>query len=265
MEPDAVSSAVRSAAREIRRDLLKLADGEFVGSEDMMVERYGVSRPTLRQAAALLAQEQLLTIRRGVGGGYFARLPTTQGVAHAAAVYLVSHEASMREIIEAVAPIKAELATLACRCSDEVIHRQLLEYADAELPEGENFHRTFLRSERHFSRILSKMSGNKVLSLFLSILYDYCAQIPPEQDVYRHHPERVRAYWTARSRLVQSILDGDEQVAAVVARRLSLMVAGWMAEGSEAKSVTGSFAEMLEVAQANGTSGSSGGIGTHAA
>jgi hypothetical protein len=51
----------------------------------------------------------------------------------------------------------------------------------------------------------------------------------------------------------------------VVARRLSLMVAGWMAEGSEAKSVTGSFAEMLEVAQANGTSGSSGGIGTHAA
>jgi len=228
MKTKTVSSAVRVAAQRIRRDLLKLSDGDLIGSEDDMVERYGVSRPTLRQAATILAHEQLLFIRRGVGGGYFARVPETHGVAQTAAVYLLAHSTTMREIIEAVAPIKAELAILACRCQDPDVRRELLEYSRSDLPTGEDLYRSFLRSERAFSRILGRMSNNKVLNLFLTILNDFCAQIPPEKDVYRHHPERVEAYSEARSRLVRSILDGDEQVAAVHAKRCARMVEDWM-------------------------------------
>jgi len=255
---------VRVAAQRIRRDLLKLPDGEFVGSEGEMVERYGVSRPTLRQAATILAHEQLLSIRRGVGGGYFSRVPETHGVAQTAAVYLLAHSTTMREIIEAVAPIKAELAILACRCKDPEIHRELLEYSQSELAEGEDFYRTFLRSERIFSRILGRMSNNKVLNLFLTILNDFCAQIPPEQDVYRHHPERVTAYWEARARLVQSILDGDEQVAAVFAKRCAHMVENWMA-GEETNRSSLALDNMLDLVSVPGKQSALDAAGARAA
>jgi len=224
------SSAVRLTAQRIRADLLALGDGKLLGSEEEMVARYGVSRPTLRQAASILTQEQLVTIRRGVGGGYFSRVPGTRGVAHSAAVYLLAHSTTMEEIIQAVAPIKAELARLACRSTDANLRAALIAYAEDEPPEMEHVYRTFLRSERHFSKILGSMSQNKVLSLFLNILYDFVAQIPPELDVYRRHNDRVRAYWRARSGMVRAILDNDEEVAAIFAKRCAMMVASWMSD-----------------------------------
>lgn len=222
-----VSSAVRRVAQQIRGDILTSPPDQLLGSEDDLLSRYGVSRPTLRQAASLLAQEQLLTVKRGVGGGYFTRRPDTQGVAHSAAVYLMAHSTTMREILEAVSPIKAELAILASRSTDEAMREALQELAQAEVPTEGNLYKAFLRSERAFSRILSVMAGNKVLALFLDTLYDFCAEVPPEQDVYRNHPARIRKYWTARAEMIRSILAGDEEIAAVHAKRCAQMVAKW--------------------------------------
>lgn len=79
-----VSSRVLSIARALRNDALRKPEGSLIGSEEELVERYGVSRPTLRQAASLVAQEQLVHVRRGVGGGYFTRRPDSHSVAHMA-------------------------------------------------------------------------------------------------------------------------------------------------------------------------------------
>jgi DNA-binding FadR family transcriptional regulator len=222
------ASAVRSVAQKIRDDVLTLKDGQLIGSEDDLVARYGVSRPTLRQATSILVQEQLVSIRRGVGGGYFARVPNTRGVAQSAAVYLLAHGTSMQEIIAAVAPIKAELAVLASQSDDTELHDKLVEFSQTAVLDEEDLYRSFLRSERSFSRILGALSQNKVLTLFLNILYDFCAQVPADRDVYRNHPERIRAYWTARTGMVRAILARDSQIAAVYANRCAEMVAQWM-------------------------------------
>src|SRR5579885_2375590 len=79
-------SAVEVAAGALRGAALACADGERIGSEEDVLERIGVSRPTLRQAARLLESEELLVVRRGVKGGFFARRPTTDAVARMASV-----------------------------------------------------------------------------------------------------------------------------------------------------------------------------------
>src|SRR5579875_2092955 len=85
------TTALRRATTVLRNDLLRIdADGVFVGSEDTLQARLGVSRPTLRQVARILESEQLLTVRRGVTGGFFSRKPSAQVVADMASVYLRS-------------------------------------------------------------------------------------------------------------------------------------------------------------------------------
>jgi GntR family transcriptional regulator len=59
--------------RQIKRDLVRrieqgeLRPGEALPSEAELGERYGVSRPTLRQATQDLIRDGLLVVRRGVG------------------------------------------------------------------------------------------------------------------------------------------------------------------------------------------------------
>ena len=94
----ALSAALRQAVEALREESLQCAEGELIGSEDDLLARHKVSRPTLRQAAALVASEQLLQVRRGVGGGYIARRPTGRAVTHMAAIFLRSRGASLDEI-----------------------------------------------------------------------------------------------------------------------------------------------------------------------
>src|SRR5690554_8119325 len=85
-------SAARKAASVLRDHILAGHEGEYLGSESELLERLGISRPTFRQAARLLEHEQLLVIKRGVGGGFYSRRPSIHTVANSAALYLRSEE-----------------------------------------------------------------------------------------------------------------------------------------------------------------------------
>jgi GntR family transcriptional repressor for pyruvate dehydrogenase complex len=223
-------TAVKRAARALRADALTRPSGDLLGSEEDLLARYGISRPTLRQATALLVQEQLLLIRRGVNGGYFTRRPDAKGVAHTSAIYLQSRHTSLKEIIQAVLPIKVEMATLACRNRDpsSLKRLQALKTHEAGLRRDDYF--GFLKSELEFGEILGELSGNNVLRLFLETLYDFCSQVGATDDVYRARPDRVAEYWQERIQLVDAILRGDGELAVVLARRCALLAIKWTVE-----------------------------------
>lgn len=205
-------------------------DGEFLGAEEEIRNRLGVSRPTLRQAAALVAEEQLLVIRRGMGGGYFARRPDTSTVTRIAAIYLQSRRARLEEIIRAVEPIRVELARLATRNRDAAATEQLRAFLQEERTlDGRTVsYAAFLKAERTFGKVLGRASGSQVLTLFLDILYDLAGRLGHEEDIYVNHPERVQKYRAYRNQMAEAIAERDEEMAVLAAKRCSAAAMAWM-------------------------------------
>jgi len=126
------TTTLKRVVAAIREEALRLGHDTLLGSEDELVARFGVSRPTFRQAAKLLEQEQLLKIKRGVGGGYFVQRPTGEAVAHVTAVYLHSRSATLQHLILSAAPIYAATAAAAAASSDQAQLQRLREFAAAE-------------------------------------------------------------------------------------------------------------------------------------
>src|SRR5690606_4084804 len=100
-----VSSAVRSTAARLRDMALGQDADFFLGSEEQLIRLLDVSRPTFRQAARLLEHEQLLTIRRGPGGGFFTRRPSADAVVHLASICLVAQRSRVSHMLQAGAPL----------------------------------------------------------------------------------------------------------------------------------------------------------------
>jgi len=228
-----LSATLRQVVEGLREQSLQCAEGEMLGSEDDLLARHGVSRPTLRQAAALVVQEQLLQVRRGVGGGYIARRPTSRAVAHMAAIFLRTRGTSLEELSRSMAPIRAELARMAATNLDETSRQAFQDFlrreAEAVNEEGGES-RAIAKSEREFSQLLGAARGNRVLSLFLDILFDLAANIPPEHDIVRGRPDRLKDYRERRARLVEAILAGDPGVAGLLAYRMTELGQRWRDE-----------------------------------
>jgi DNA-binding FadR family transcriptional regulator len=236
----AKDSAVERAAHRLRAIALAGTDGELLGSEEDLMRMVGVSRPTLRQATALVIQDQLLRVRRGVNGGYFVAVPDSMTVSRIAALYLRSRDAKLSSIIAAINPIRTELARIASRSSDADALQQLREFLEKEraIDAADYDYKAFLRAERRFGRLLGTLSDNPVLTLFLAIVYDLTALVGSDEDVYVHHPDRVHAYRQQRNKLAEAIVEGDEEVATIASRRCSAIVAEWLALDAVERSLT---------------------------
>ena len=234
ISPGETSSAptLRSTVQALRLDCLAVPEGELIGSEDQLLARHGVSRPTLRKAAALVAQEQLVQVRRGVGGGYIARRPTSKAVAHMAAIYLSIHDIGVDLIVTSMAPIRAELTRLAAEKLSEESRQEFIDFIEREVPPSEDAEGiiAFAKREREYGRILGKASGNAVLALFQDILFDLSANIRREQDLFLGRPDRMAIYYERRVRVIEAILDRDVRLAEMLSHRASDLNREWLAD-----------------------------------
>lgn len=185
---------------------LSAADGERLGAESELLARFSASRPTFRQAMALLEGEQLVRIRRGNGGGYYAARPTAATALHAIAGYCRSLDLPREEVIAAWIPVRVETVRLAARNRDAAGRARLAAFV-AELGRGDT--RQFARTVRRFNALLALLAGNRMLSLFYEILHESGNRID-QQDFYRRRPERISAYAGQMLLLAEAIAAGDE-------------------------------------------------------
>lgn len=217
---DQVSSAVRSAASQLRDRILSMDEADvFLGSEEELVQQLSVSRPTFRQVARLLEHEQLLTIKRGPGGGFFTRRPSLDMVIQLASVCLVSRQARVVHMAQAGAPVLVEAARLAAALPDPKARGQLLDLLTSTPIIISPDHRSaFVRLYTDASKLLCIMSGNPVLEMFMHIVREFATEVRAGQTLTIEHMQR---YLSLLEKLAHAIAEGDVEIAGIIAARLN--------------------------------------------
>lgn len=101
-------------ATHLRRQIVRreLAEGAALPSEAELMEQFGVSRPTLREAFRILETENLITVRRGARGGAQVTMPNASVAARSVGVLLQVQGTTIEDVYEARMVSEPECAAL---------------------------------------------------------------------------------------------------------------------------------------------------------
>lgn len=193
-------------------------NGTFLGSEDELIERYGVSRPTLRQAARIVEHEQLITVRRGVNGGFFTRLPTAEAVARVASVFLRLNGTDLVDLLRTVQVLTPAVAEMACD-APAVDRKEFRKWADEQFTEVSTIRRReFVERIGEFSRRLGQLADCPPLQLFEEVV----SQLTVAETKVNVFSDRSRMEEVAETyRLIAIAVDAGDPVAAADSSRHS--------------------------------------------
>lgn len=222
----------RVAETAVRLADLSLAttEGEHLGAETDLLDRLGVSRPTLRQAAKIVEADRLITVRKGPGGGFFAMRPSAADVIRAPARYLRLQGASLMDVHVVTRLIATEAASLAAVCECDEQREALKAHRDAvaETSGDDDTPETIIQQETRLARLLSAMSGNPAIALFMEIGYTFGRE---EQSVKFYQCPEDRSWSRAlQVQLCDAILARDGEIARVLMGRRTEMIVEWISK-----------------------------------
>jgi GntR family transcriptional regulator, transcriptional repressor for pyruvate dehydrogenase complex len=224
-----------SQVQRIVRRLFELSmdseEGGFLGSEAELLDRLGVSRPTLRQAAKIVQSDQLLEIRRGAGGGFFAARPDAKHVVQRPAFYLRMQGATLQQMREASAAILPEVTAGAALCGNGTLIDALEALKDELTAMGDPTPSTrqIIDLERRLSRLVAEMTSNPFLSLFMDILFEF-GLLERNLRFYDGHSNRRRDWFDLQLGLCDALIAGDPEQARDISRRRSKLIEQWIAD-----------------------------------
>lgn len=114
----------------LRKQIVRgeLKEGDALPSEATLMEQFGVSRPTLREAFRVLESEALITIRRGAHGGARVNVPNGAIAARYAGLVLEHRGTTLRDVFDARSIIESTCAAEAAknRVKDDVARLKFL-------------------------------------------------------------------------------------------------------------------------------------------
>lgn len=160
-----VPKAAEIVAESIRRRIIRgdIGENEALPPETELMEIFGVSRPTLREALRVLEAESLIRVRRGARGGARAQKMSADLVSRYAGMLLQSRGTTVGDVYEAQLTFEpACVRKLAMTRTEETLAalRESLVEERAAVKDGTA---TFTRIEFHHRLI--QLSGNQTLLL----------------------------------------------------------------------------------------------------
>jgi len=133
--------------------------GANLGSEAVLIAKYGVSRATLREAVGILEHTQLASMHRGRGGGLTVRQPAAHVVARTVAAHIHLAGISMDDLFDVRIHLQVLAAQLAAARMTEADVASLRALVQGPPPLDE-----------HIEVALGRASGNPALALLIPTL-----------------------------------------------------------------------------------------------
>jgi len=160
-------------AADIRKRIVQgdLKQGDSLPPETALMEQYGVSRPTLREALRILEAESLIIVRRGGIGGAVVQRPSVDATARHFALILQDRGATIADVFKArfviEPPAFADLARTA-KPDDIAEFEARLDALDLLIGSAQKYAHAF----SSFREYMIEKSGNLTLSLISRLLDD---------------------------------------------------------------------------------------------
>jgi DNA-binding FadR family transcriptional regulator len=211
-ESTAVSIAGRLADEIVDRDW---PIGEVIGSEAELIERMGVSRGVLREAARIVESYGIARMRRGPGGGLVVTAPSFDAVATSVALCLRFERASRRQLFELRVVIELAAAAQAAARVDERSAERLRACVAAERSRG--YGDTLASARPHSLHLLiAELSGNPAMRMFGGVLTQLTSGGAEDRTVA---PKVAAAYGASHHLIAEAIVSGDAPLAQLRMRR----------------------------------------------
>ena len=235
-----VPKTAELVAAGLRRRIVlgELKEGDALPPETVLMEQFGISRPTLREAFRVLEAESLITIRRGSRGGARIRTPSQEVAAQHAGLLLQLRGATLGDVFRArlvvEPPAAAMLATQKNKRALAGIRKALEDEAAAmEDPVA------FGHAAAAFHEQVIELAGNHTLSIFASMLADiidrHTTQLLREASAAPTQPEQMRRAHRSHEKLVQLIEKGSAAQAEAHWRSHMESLGQWFIDGDGAR------------------------------
>jgi GntR family transcriptional repressor for pyruvate dehydrogenase complex len=230
-----VPKTAELVAGHIRRQIVthQLHDGDALPTETSLMDEYGISRPTLREAFRILESEGLITVRRGARGGARVQEPSTEVAAIYAGLVLQHRNTTFADVAAARVIVETPAARmLAERRSRATIVRRLREAAPYDGDPGQY---------KRFNQLVVELTESQTLILLVAILEGIANAAAVRYTTDDASAERLtRRAVAARRRLIDLIEAGDADGAEDLWRR-HLTEAGDVLAGGTGESVVDLF------------------------
>lgn len=217
----------------------QLSEGDQLGHEPDLVERFGVSRPSLREALRILEAEGLITVVRGVHGGVIAHEPDERMTARTAAVVLEARNVSLADVFEAramIEPMAARtIAGLRNRKAAVAELRRLIEAEEAVIEDPE----AYAVANGEFHEQLVALAKNQTVTIVAEMLNEIVVRAVAaisQVDGDSGSVATRRRGQKSQKRLVD-LIEAGEALAAEDHWRTHMVVIGKVMLGQEASTV----------------------------
>lgn len=181
----------------LREQLLSgvIADGDELPSQDDLLQRFGVSKPSLREAMRILEAQGLVTIRRGSRGGGIVHLPKVENVASTLGLVLRSRQIPIDDVSVALVELEALCAMLCAQRADrrETVLPALRARLKQEMDSQANPAQAAASAERLQEEVVQRC-GNETLTLVAGALRALCADGAGAEPTPLDAPTRLAAH-----------------------------------------------------------------------
>lgn len=169
-------------AEQLRTDIAtgKIEPGDTLPSEAELLEQFGISRPTLREALRILEAETLIQLRRGSRTGARVLGPSVKAIAQRSALYLAVEATTMGELQEVRSLLEPPIAALLASRRKRDFVRVLQECVDRQAAAlAADDYAAALAAINEYHALLIGLSDNKALNLLAGILQEISSRLHP--------------------------------------------------------------------------------------